>query len=727
MSKDNQNWCNPNLKGSYIGKAIELIYSYLTYLKDDDSNDYDSNFYYYIEQYFFKERFKSSKIKFTDIFTDSAYDAELYLKELKVFSLLQLFNSLAISILKAEYSLFDNYSKNLNELSGFYEITDKNVKQPKIIECAGGDELKILDHYLIKSFLEIFYHIISMCKIIDTNVDDTLINKNILSINTDYKTRITTIYPHPYSSGNKFIKKEIIVFFEKTIISIIDMTLIDHCYYINKENIDKLIQCFERISKFEDFIEKNIPLDILETDETVRNFKSVVAIVKYKSAVLLQQMVDCYNEEKDEEGVNKNFYSDFHFIITGTKPETTRFDEFFEGKLELNRYNYPFDSNFVADNYSPIIKSYSKEFKNYNFNNDFINIFTPAEEDFYKNNYRDKPEKTHQDIATFNKTSKLSIELYIKIKEITKSKDISKIEEFTKDKMYRLDPSAYTGFISILYEYLKDILEKKHKNDEIEKIYRLYEKIMKDYSEFINNEHYDVRGLRFFPPYHQCFYKLENHKIAFYPIQKENLPYIIKDDIPNYKNFTKNEVSFFFFMSLRRTPMDFKLLKDKFIDFQQKYIEIREKYRRFNAKKDLEDIVNENEKGLENQHRNHITVLGILGAFIALASGSVANWLVATNVIQFMFIEIGFIIALSCFAFLVRFRFNKNWKYNLLYVFLFLTYIGFLCGIIGWLHYECKEQLFESKTQEKPFFQNNIDQSGMKHNTYISNSDTTNQ
>jgi len=748
----NESWCNSNLKGSYIGNAIELTESFFKYLKNDTnktstvkgSETQENNFYQYIEKNFFEKHglankgstnTDSQKQTLADILTDKDFDRDGDLRKLKILSLLQLFNNLAISILKAEYSLFDNYSYNLNQLSEFYEI-EKN-KSGKIIEAAGGNESEKLDHYLIKSILKIFYHIISMCKIIDTKVDYKLINKNISLINTDFETRINSIYPHP-PYKIKFLDKGIIDFFEQTLISVIDMTLIDHCYYLNPENINTLVQCFDRITEFKEFIDKNIPRNIPNRNETRTHFNSIVKIVQYKSAVLLQQMVDCYNKESDKNGNKKDFYSDFHFIISGTKLETMELDEFFGRKLELNRYNYPLDKNFNTEYLSPIIKSYTKKFSNYNEIKQEVDLFLDKEKSFYK---KEAANKTHQDIVTFNETSKLSIKLYTKIYEIitanTTKEKIEKIKEFRSPKkpdpefhgvdMYRLNPSAYSRFISILCEYLDEVLKDDHKEkSEIENIYELFGVIMRDYNEFIQNKkHFTVGELRFFPPFQYCYYKLlGNNTISYYPITKEKLPYVTEDDEPDYAKFKDEKVDFFFFMSLCRTPLNLGSLEDRLLDYQTKHIKIRESYRLFNSKKQLKEIVDENEKKFDDQHKNHITVLGILGAFIALASGAVSNWLTASNIFQFVFMEIGFIIALSCFVFLVRFRIKKGWTnfgFTLLYIILFFIFIGFLCGINYWIHDKYQEKLLESKPQKAPISQNNIHQDNNKNNTYSLN------
>lgn len=717
-------WREKNLEGSYIGNLIELLESLVIPPKGGNANSL--NFYEYLEKY-------RNNVPLKEIIGNS-YKNEPQIKGLKIHSLLQLFNNLAISILKAEYLLFDNYSENLNQLSEFYEIIDPKTREPiqgAILREVAGPEKEIFDHYLVKSILKTLYHVISMCKIIDTKIDCRLINKNISLINTDFEARLIAIYPQ-YTDSNKFIEKEIIDFFEETIFSIIQLTLIDHCYYLNLENINALVQCFERICKFSYFIEKH-RLDSLENidNKVIGDFEHIVEIVKYKSSVLLQQMVDYYEKE-----TGKKFYNDFHFIISGTAQRTVEFRAFFKNKQTLLDYkNYPLADDFDRKKIHPILEHYENHFQGYDLKTK-LGFFTIDEKNFYKSEHATTLQ-THQDIVTFNEGAEKSIELHIAINkvilEVEARNDITILEDKAKEvekfykntTLYPLNPTAYKYLIESLYAYLETVFNLKDKNDdpltaeevaEIRKYYDLYEKILNDYKKFIHNKKlFDVGELRFFPPFHNCFYKLTQDTISFHSIRKTNLPYIAEKDKANYLNFKDNDCCFFFFMSLYRVPLNLKHLEEKQLEYENYYIKIRERHRSLNLKVRFNDLKKttadqikdhnaagvEFEKKLENNSRNYTTILGILGSFIAFTTISIGAWNVIANVVQFVIFALAYIFALSCFVFLIKFNPSVDKKENKKAI---KSICWFLCVIVvisAILLFVYNKEFFELP-QEKP-------------------------
>ena len=736
---DYNKWVKPEIKSkneateSYIQKFIEMVYS-IFHLDADTKN----HFYTPLINAIRYEEIRKEIIKKFEIVEIYKYDETIlenkkkeiderlakkeYIGEkleekeqetlrnklkgkveekLAVRMLLGLFNNICISILQQEYSLFDKYSENLSEISGFYDDKDKYKIHN---ELNAEKDKEFIDTNLIKSIMYIMWYMIEQCKIIDHQIDYDKVNSTLILINIDFKKRIDLKYPR-IAIKTEIFDKEIIDLFTQAIVSIIEMTIIDHLYYYSEENIEKLIKCIEQINQLKDYINnKDLGLTTDGEYKEKKDFEDIVDMVKFKSTVLLEQFIIYYegkdNEQPNDKETNReNFYKDHFFVIPGIKED-------FETFLNENKI-----FNWKNENLNLITQKIRADKKNdakiYDSNVD--DRFLLDDATINKFNY--------EDICTFNKTSKESFDLFIKIRNIKENIDkeielktfenwklIDTISDFcfkndTPNEKNSKNPAAFKYFIEYLQIFLDFNLKKcltdtslfkDKRKDSIENAYNLYPKILKGYRIFVkNNENFNTGSLCFFPPYHECFYEIDRDKKTINNLE------IIKEDIIN--NVRISNKDFFFFMSIGLKPLHIFYLDKRCIKYEEEYRSIRKMYRDLISQKN-EKTISESQTQLYVQScefkattfefnrkineisRNFITIVGILGAFIAFASISVGAIKVIDTPIKFVVVSLIYLLVFSSFAVLIRIKREDLTKKIISLI--SISFLGLLVAII---------------------------------------------
>ena len=321
--------------------------------------------------------------------------------------LLRLFNHLAISILKAEYLLFDNYSDILSKITGFeYEPENSDIAEdfkikhafenPKeTINIKGKDTIiplfQYIDRNVIQSVISSVWYLIEICKTIDHKLSKNKFNTFFQVVNSNRSQRINAIFP--IHGEKELIDKEIIDLFELSMESILDLTLIDHYFCYTSDNFDKLVTANERmrslrivltppaynspnverlkeIYNFEDSFKEDGKGNSLDDFLTIKN------IVEIKSKLLLKQLKESFDKDSKENPKIKKFNEQFDFLFYGRKNKeyAETFDEYiynsrcfdFNDTIEYNKYTTDFlekekkEINTEGANFSFLIK-YNKE------------------------------------------------------------------------------------------------------------------------------------------------------------------------------------------------------------------------------------------------------------------------------------------------------------------------------------------------------------------------------
>lgn len=383
--------------------------------------------------------------------------------------ILRLFNHLAISILKAEYSLFDNYSDVLTKITGFegstsdefkikYVNDNKSVKnEERIIPPS-----QYVDQYLIKSIINCVWHLIEICKTIDHKINKDKFDAFFQVVNKNRKQRINTIYP--IHGEKELIEREIVDLFELSIESILDLTLIDHYFCFTKENFERLFIANDRMNSLHDAVTPevydNTDIQAEEKKYDFRNpfasdgignslidFRSIKNIVEIKSKLLLKQLKESFDSKPIN---NKKFDDQFNFLFYGVKNEddTKNFDEYINNSTCFN-FTDRIEYNNYTKTYFKILNGESEECRK--DDSDFSFLVKYNDEQLEKcgqcgSHAKKRCQKhcstgkcnTKRDIIEFNTCSEISIDNFLKnspcLKTIKSLRRNDGYEKLIKDK-----------------------------------------------------------------------------------------------------------------------------------------------------------------------------------------------------------------------------------------------------------------------------------------------------
>jgi hypothetical protein len=204
------------------------------------------------------------------------------------------------------------------------------------------------------------------------------------------------------------------------------------------------------------------------------------------------------------------------------------------------------------------------------------------------------------------------------------------------------------------------------------------------------NENNNTGSLRFFPPYHKCFYKIINIED-----DKKTIEPITINEIDLKNNLIRDGEDFFFFMSIGIPPLNIFSLEKNIIEYEEEYRVIRGVYRDLRSLNENKEILKmqssileeTSREDLRKQAKEYMTIVGILGAFIAFASVSVGSLKIIDTPIKFSLVSLIYLFVFSSFALLIRMNnLKKHFKYILLCLFI-------LAGTIISILYIYKDEL----------------------------------
>lgn len=764
-----------------------------------------------------KEEIKEDKNYYELLKIVLAYKDKDYLLDIrKKAIILRLFNHLTISILKAEYSLFDNYSDVLKEISGFERTIDldKNFKIKAILRStierqgkAGFEEFfysEFSDSYLIKSIITSIWYCIEICKSIDHKLSPTKINANFQIINSKRKERIDTIYQ--IFTDNTFLDNEVVDLFEGSIKAIFNLTRIDYYYEFNKENFDDLFSVYEILNSLKrifDFDRNGLDIK----DEEIRKYcyqnellgktsllleelNVILGIVEIKSKILIQQMIKHYDSEEGKDKFDKQY--DFIFYGSNNidegnnlKSYLSNIDEyesikFVKGEIKKDKISkYPTDEYAKSLNHLPkgnylnyLLKDRSDSENEFPLIDETFDLFTEysriegdkcngcgngkRRKSECKNHCSNGENNTKQDIIDFNEASRASIETYRNFKPIIKRirnyddeglfntdiKEILTIDDYSQTKIKKLlddiiksinseyykDNSEFNKkFIDINPTVLQYYIEFFHKItnaflSEIREVaddnmilkserimgfyYEQYKEIINRFNDYCNDKSSRSIGeFRFFPPFQECFYEINDSVINCIKRTKEDFIDEISNDenIVMYKNNIETEKDIFFFLSYGLHPVNVDLLKKKNQKYQEDFIiDTNKKDSLVYKKQELEHQklkklqnsveaqerkyelqIEKQEKDLRELRNQLITVLGILGSFIAFVSFATGTLKAVDTVAEFVIFAVVFCAAIGVLGWFIRgVKFSAITKFSKMQKKVFWAIFCFISALI---------------------------------------------
>lgn len=218
-----------------------------------------------------------------DIRTELIKQAILYFKDsIKLIQFvdqinMQLFGYLGKSILNAEYLILSDYKKQLEKFDVFFDGSGTEVDR-------GGDL------YTLKSFLKICWHLQEFCLYIRRYLDANS-PFNLVLVNSDREKR----YCGKFKREPILYGKEETVVFENLLQSIIEMTIIDHCYKSDEKSVQVLFYLYEQLNKP---IKKNSPPSLV---------CEVIRAAKIKTSSLLDRIINDEYHKKTESSIEVNY------------------------------------------------------------------------------------------------------------------------------------------------------------------------------------------------------------------------------------------------------------------------------------------------------------------------------------------------------------------------------------------------------------------------------------
>ena len=667
-----------------------------------DSNDYtEEDYTNLLKEYLINTILKDRKNE------DTIYDAKLEIA-------LHVFCSLSISCLKAEYSIFDNYSEKLDEITGFTK--DKYLISNYFIKNEDTDDIKYsknIDHYLVKSTITSIWYLIEQCKIISHCVEKETRGKTLIGINNERKERITAIYPFR-NDAIDFLPKDIIKLFEQTFETIIDMTIIDNRFYFSESNINKLFQAVEKIKSLKKILlgqsyeESQKKID--EGDYLIRTYKNnntpcnrsvgelfllVEKIVNTKCYLMIYQMIKHF----DSINLNSDFKSKYNFILYGLEefqePNKRHFDF---GKFQ--EYAERLKNNIGGSTFTKELEK-CRENK-YTEVSEYV-LFGKATDIDYTDSWNDLNKvniggNPHEDIYIYNKSSKDSIRLYCENSKILKLSKLicdDKAKEDERQQFISLfvnsrnkgegdtvkieeNPSALGWILKAAYKLLTECYDIKNpsENPHSDSIFETYEYYFNLFDEYIKDKQYDISELNVFPPFQWSFYEInisDKHssradEIKYAPLNHKLLE---NKDILEKKLISESK-PYFFFRSYGLNPLNLYLLKQENEEFLSQYYEIKYLKMIYESKKitkqqqeQLQQRYTEEQKRgkeeitefksqIEKDKQTNITILGILGSFIAFVSFATGTLRAVDTVAEFVIFAVVFCVAVGFLGFFIR-------------------------------------------------------------------------
>ena len=526
---------------------------------------------------------------------------------------MDIFSHLGKSILNAEYLIMDNYKSTLGKVEALYlNLTEDNRE----IEIGHTNEL-----YILPSFLKVCWLLQEACDLIAVCINDQP-KFNLVSVNTDREKRFRRL--PGVNMQDRFIGIAETKPFESLLESIIEMTIIDHCFRSEADSVEKLFHLFEEA--------KCQPLP-----HTSDIYKSVLIAAKVKAACMLNRILNDNYHQKSKEIIE----IDYDYIFNGKQGK----NQFLE---EIKPYCIP-EQNYLGEedgNYFLKIK-HDAEQSHKKIEIIIEDLDCPYEE----SSFRDL-KKYHTAIQigmrSYREQSDFILKLYLYNEGKCKAQEVIKLLEkafLSADNSYtlkNLSPSFFGQVLKFLSQQIEFHIKNQHPTldnlDTLNEHISLFKRILNELDIYLRK--YLINTPLFYRPYfHYCYYSLANPK---------EITFGGKIESTRIKEYDKDHFKdLFFFASLNCTPMNYQYLKalyNKYKIIHRQYSYTFEKIYSETlfgkAAKLTEDFQEKLRETSQEQTKKHVELttisLGVFAAFIAFVTISIDMTKVAQNIHQFV-------------------------------------------------------------------------------------------
>ncbi|MFJ1323614.1 hypothetical protein ACILDT_11460 [Capnocytophaga canis] len=421
------------------------------------------------------------------------------------------------SLLNAEYLIDDEYSDKIDKVTKNFEKSLEND------EFSQND----LNLQLEFSFLKICFYIISACQKIKDQLSYR--EKKSLLIGTDFEQKINTYY-NIAQVKSLFGKRETELYelFTKLVI---EMTVIDHIYRSNSENVDKLSNLI-KISKYIEKLSSRKPFDS-------KDIRHVLKLSVIKAHTLLdgikQKNTDRYKIYKkgeynlEEEGSKKTEEENGVNTYSLYRQDRIKKDKSIDDKINLYK-------KFTKDDHSLS----STDIEKYNEDVHFCLKHDKKISDFW------------QKLQPLKGRSIKKVLNYLPQDKISNVSLLYKIINHTITQLNELNSYVTADYYKNLLNFCKTLLDR---------LYIIY----------TNSEgNYTPSLLR--PYFQDSFYK------CIFDKDKDKVERIEKYNTPNKKYDGKNFEDCFFIASFDCTPISPNYVRDFYKYYKEKYDELYQEH-----------------------------------------------------------------------------------------------------------------------------------------------------
>lgn len=552
-----------------------------------------------------------------------------------------LFGHIGKSILNAEYLIFDKYSSSLQMIDNLFFL---RIKELEYEEGRNGDP------YILKSILKTSWFLQETCNRIKRFISHEA-PFNLINIDSDNEER----YRRSFKNIPQLCGEKDTIVFENLLNSIINITLIDHCYISNEETVKKLFHAFVCLESSQWILPKM--RDALS--------KEVVKISLIKAASLLDRMINNeYHENKTKGLIEVNY----DYIINyqgGKNGLIKKLKEYSISSKELLKLNSSIRTRF--------------EFKNKELH--AKELIQRTEFDGY-----------FRDLELYDGAIRIGIISYCEqssvIQNIHNNRKASKevtdsIINFwnSESDKKNLTPSFFRQTLEVLSMEIKVLLQKDCSTRGEKDIKRIFELISLLKKILIELDRYIIRYSSNIPKQYRPFFI---H--SFYRISQDDNSVKAFDELENEKIINYNKLEFnngFFFASACCTPINLQYLKGLYTIYTQKHTDYLYQYEQIydslikgivttqlaelnnksnkltnNINRKMKELSHTTDIAIQNASQKHLesttTILGVLAAFLAFVTISINMGKLADNIIEYVCFASTFTGSLILFAILIK-------------------------------------------------------------------------
>lgn len=163
----------------------------------------------------------------------------------------------------------------------------KKIKNDILSTPTQKELVNTLQLYIVKSYTILIWQALDACAQIKHHLDEP--TSKVVSVNSDKEERFKkSIY-----RNLEFIGKRDTLYYEHLVSNIIRMTLIDHCYIINQENINTLYLLLEGVKRKLNIIKQveDQPLVKPVKPAILQDFTQLLYLTQIKASALIKEML----------------------------------------------------------------------------------------------------------------------------------------------------------------------------------------------------------------------------------------------------------------------------------------------------------------------------------------------------------------------------------------------------------------------------------------------------